>query len=97
MPFPGAEKRVRDATRNMKLKLRNDKTFVLASGPVPSEGTWGLVGKQIQLKPTDERAANLLRNEDGILEANLGPSGKTLVIDQTTPFGVIKIVLKKTG
>lgn len=96
IPFPGMEDRIRTATRNMRLKLRSDQTFVLAGGRV-TEGTWQLRDGDVKLKPKDPEVAGFLESTGGILTAKIARDRRSLTLEQETPVGAVRLVLKKTG
>ncbi|MGV3618624.1 MAG: hypothetical protein ACO1SV_25150 [Fimbriimonas sp.] len=95
IPVPGIERRIRDVTRNTKLKIRSDHSFVLTGARV-TEGTWRYEGGTVHLVPKDPEAAGLLIGEDGELTGQIDKKG-AMVIQRDTQVGRVTIHLRKTG
>ncbi len=91
---PGIQRRIRELTRNTKLKVHSDHTFVLTGARV-TEGAWRLEGETLRLKPKDSTAAGLLGGDDGEIQARIDSGA--LVIEKDTPLGRINLHLRKTG
>ncbi|RYG36394.1 hypothetical protein EON81_09900 [bacterium] len=93
-----AAKTFKQAVGTTTLKLRADKTFLLAGG-LPAaggttEGAWAIEGESIKLVPKGSPKFKGAPKEF-VLTTN---QAKTeLVLAQSTPFGSIKIVLIKNG
>jgi hypothetical protein len=94
--MPGIDNRIREVTRNTRLKLLSDHTFVL-TGVRVTEGTWRLEGETIRLKPKEGGAAGLLGGENGEITGRIGGERGAILIDRDTPVGKLSIHLRKTG
>lgn len=94
--FPPLQNRMRALSRNTRLKIRSDHSFIL-TGIRVTEGTWQLEGDTIHLRPKDPEAASILAKEDGEFLVTLDEDGEGLVVEQPTPVGQIRLYLRKTG
>lgn len=91
------ERKFRNLTRNVKLKLHSDHHFVF-TGARTGEGSWRIEGDQLYLRPDgsglDELVA-LIGTEGEIPIRISGDRG--LMVDQLTGLGKLKLRFRKTG
>jgi hypothetical protein len=96
IPIPSMQKRVDTFMRTVVLKVRSDKTFVLASAP-PVEGTWTLEGDELTFTPTRGVLQGALGDMLGTMKGKLNPRRDRVTLIQPTPIGEVQIVLRKSA
>lgn len=96
VPLPDLERQIRRYMRNLKVKLRSDKTFVVSSGAAV-EGKWRLDGDRLILK----RDKGGLEGPMGVTVEEMGGTvdfkKQRLTIEIPTPVGPLLIGMRKTA
>jgi hypothetical protein len=97
---PGIDRVIREATRNVKLKLLSDHRFVL-TGVRAFEGSWSTEGDLLYLRPDANQRPHLLflgADQAPLEEVRIRIGGnRALQWDQATTYGMLKVRLRKTG
>lgn len=97
LPFPGMDRQVDQFVNSFVLKLRSDHTFVLPTGPGAVEGKWSVSGSSVVLKPNKDKLPSALGDEVGEMKGKLSEDRSRITLEQSSPFGTVSLVLKKTA